>query len=653
MASTLAEVASIVIFLLVIVAVKVFVLIPVHVRIPKTQHKVRISYACMPVVGVVLLLIFQSLSFSGLWEGIKGNANIQPYGILILFLALAYITISIDMAGVFAWLALKLAKASNGSGKLLFFLYFILNSCITAVCSNDITILALTPIICYVALATHVEPVPYLIAEYVSANLFSMALYVGNPTNMIVAQAYDITFLGFLKWMALPSLTCGALGFSLLYLQFKAELGGAYVALPPLEPMTMLSDMWGAVLSCCNLVLCLLLLALAPTLGLVMWQVALVCALVQAAYNLGAYLLLPLWRTHRAQGAGGQVQMCAKAPAARPAPLPASASTPAMSMERAADEGLNQIYEHDTDAEDDSDSTEGAALLTPGPRTNGSVPPTPRFCHTPTGTAQSPPPCPSNQRDSPRRVGRVVPGASRLSWFAMKAPLARPTWFINTGAVTSPSMQNDELMTPASDVMALHHASSFQSDTAGTVQLYNTLQHDQLVAKLTPRVPSFRESWVALPWAALPFTLGMFVMVQGLRVGGWIDRLGSVLGSGCRTTAGAMFLMGAVSTVLGNVMNNQPMTILLTEICLSDAFKGAAGGSSKQVEASLFAVVVGSNIGSCVSMLGALAGMMWQDALARRGVKVSYMQFLKMAGPVSAVLTLAGLGVLCAEFSIA
>ena len=69
----------------------------------------------------------------------------------ILFMALAYIGSSLDATGVFAWLALKLTYASRSNGRVLFLLYYVLSACITALMSNDVSIITLTPIICYFA----------------------------------------------------------------------------------------------------------------------------------------------------------------------------------------------------------------------------------------------------------------------------------------------------------------------------------------------------------------------------------------------------------------------------------------------------------------------------------------------------------------------
>ncbi len=84
------------------------------------------------------------------------------------------------MTGLFAWLALKITYASGGRGHALFFAYFALSSVTTVFTSNDVSIMTLTPIICYFSRATCVDPVPYLIAEFAAANLWSMLLFIGG-----------------------------------------------------------------------------------------------------------------------------------------------------------------------------------------------------------------------------------------------------------------------------------------------------------------------------------------------------------------------------------------------------------------------------------------------------------------------------------------
>lgn len=113
------EIAALVIFLLVILGVLLLVLLPVSIRLSCGQWgsmNVSLSYCWVPVVGVLAMLATRAANPGTLAKGIIGDANMQPYGIVILFLAVAYISTSLDMTGVFAWLALHITRLSKGHG---------------------------------------------------------------------------------------------------------------------------------------------------------------------------------------------------------------------------------------------------------------------------------------------------------------------------------------------------------------------------------------------------------------------------------------------------------------------------------------------------------------------------------------------------------
>ena len=81
-------VAALLIFAAVVVAVIVLVLLPpIYITIWRT-HRFHASYCYISVIGVVLMLICQSVSFQNVGQGMKGDEHIQPYGILIIFMAL-------------------------------------------------------------------------------------------------------------------------------------------------------------------------------------------------------------------------------------------------------------------------------------------------------------------------------------------------------------------------------------------------------------------------------------------------------------------------------------------------------------------------------------------------------------------------------------
>lgn len=122
-----------------------------------------------------------------------GDADIQPYAILILFNALAYLCISLDHTGLLAMVAYKVAQSAGSSGKRLFFYFFALASAMTIFTSNDIVTLTLTPVVFYCSAATKTSPFPYLFAQFYAANICSIVLIIGNPTNVIVGEAFHLT----------------------------------------------------------------------------------------------------------------------------------------------------------------------------------------------------------------------------------------------------------------------------------------------------------------------------------------------------------------------------------------------------------------------------------------------------------------------------
>lgn len=100
----------------------------------------------------------------------------------------------------------------------------------------------------------------------------------------------------------------------------------------------------------------------------------------------------------------------------------------------------------------------------------------------------------------------------------------------------------------------------------------------------------------------------------------------------------------------------QPMTILMTRVLMSPSFTAPlAAAATAQADgvalASAFAVVVASNTAANFSVMGALAGIMFCNILAQRGMTgLSYLRFSKLMVPAGVASTLMALVVLGAEF---
>ena len=283
--SSVALAATITVFLIVIF----LTLQQPKVRLPLIHKSIRIDYGMAPIIGVALLLLF-AFGRESVVDGIRGTPSIRPYSILILFMALAYICRSLDLTGFFDYLALLAARAAGNSGRRLFLYFFVLSSVLTLFTSNDIVILTMTPIICYYAKSTDSTPIPYLVAQFFAANIWSMALYIGNPTNIIVAQAFQIPFLEYTKWMGPPTVVAGGACLALLWLIFRRRISESIKA-PTLVPREALKDKTGAIFGVVCLGICVALLSISEWLPTEIWVIPFTIGFLMLCRDIYAYYL--------------------------------------------------------------------------------------------------------------------------------------------------------------------------------------------------------------------------------------------------------------------------------------------------------------------------------------------------------------------------
>ena len=138
--------------------------------------------------------------------------------------------------------------------------------------SNDIIILTFTPFICYFAKHAGISPVPYIISEFVAANTWSMALIIGNPTNVYLATIYGIDFVEYMKIMLLPTILAGVIAFFILWIIFHKQLKKEII--PDTENIE-IKDKPLLIMGLVHLCICTVLLALASYLDWEMWIISL------------------------------------------------------------------------------------------------------------------------------------------------------------------------------------------------------------------------------------------------------------------------------------------------------------------------------------------------------------------------------------------
>lgn len=249
----------------------------------QTKHIKLDTYWMVALLGAIVLLAASLAPIGEVWNQLTSDAAINPIKILVLFFSMTIISVILDELGLFRYLASVASKHAQGNQHLLFIALYALTSVLTVFTSNDVVILTLTPFICFFSRRSKINPIPYLVAEFVAANTWSLMFVIGNPTNIYLATSSQITFADYFKVMAVPTLVAGAVELLLLLLIFHKQLK------MPLESNDLIyhvEDRVPVIVGVSVLGICLVFLVISSYLAIEMWLVALISASSLLAFML-------------------------------------------------------------------------------------------------------------------------------------------------------------------------------------------------------------------------------------------------------------------------------------------------------------------------------------------------------------------------------
>ncbi|MGG2007544.1 arsenic transporter [Novosphingobium resinovorum] len=150
------------------------------------------------------------------------------------------------------------------------------------------------------------------------------------------------------------------------------------------------------------------------------------------------------------------------------------------------------------------------------------------------------------------------------------------------------------------------------------------------------------------PWQVVIFSLGMYLVVYGLRNAGLTDHLAALLDRTAQGGVwGAALGTGLIAAVLSSVMNNMP-TVLVGALSID-----AAHATGAVREAMIYANVIGCDLGPKLTPIGSLATLLWLHVLGQKGIRIGWGYYFRVGVTLTVPVLLITLAALALRIGIA
>lgn len=190
-----------------IIALAIFVAV-IAVIVSEKLHR-----AACALIGAVLLILI------GILEPAEALGFIDFNTIGVLIGMMMFVAV-VKNSGIFEFLAVKAAKIAKGNPWKIMVYFMIITALLSAFLDNVTTVLLIGPMTFSICKTLELNPVPYLLTQIISSNVGGTATLIGDPPNIMLGSAADISFLQFCIYdgpIVIIVMVATILGFRFMY----------------------------------------------------------------------------------------------------------------------------------------------------------------------------------------------------------------------------------------------------------------------------------------------------------------------------------------------------------------------------------------------------------------------------------------------------
>ncbi len=150
------------------------------------------------LLGAIALLALGKVELEEAWAAVDVPT-------IALLLGLMVVSAQFRLGGFYSAVTRRLSAADVSPPALLALLIGAAGL-MSALLANDIVCLAMAPVLAEGCVRRDLDPKPFLLALACAANVGSAATLIGNPQNMLIGQALDLSFAGYIPVGGVPAL---------------------------------------------------------------------------------------------------------------------------------------------------------------------------------------------------------------------------------------------------------------------------------------------------------------------------------------------------------------------------------------------------------------------------------------------------------------